>query len=112
MSSLFHASNKAKNILVLGKDFTQGLDHTTIFAGKFYSINFTKTNAKFCFSLHYNGSNSYLFVNDTKDSDIIVALICSGNISGDFSVDNMKKTALTGYVYNFSVIMILLQIIR
>ena len=43
-----------------------------------YSINFTKTNIKFCLSLHYNGSNSYLFVNGTeihkfktKDSEII-----------------------------------------
>ena len=52
MSSSVHASNKSKNILVLGKAFTQGLDHITIFAGKLYSINFTETNAKFCLSLH------------------------------------------------------------
>ena len=42
-------------ILVLGKDFVQGLDNTTIYAEKLYSINFTKTNTKFCLSLHYNG---------------------------------------------------------
>ena len=110
MSSSAHANNKRKNILVLGKDFTQGLDHKTIYARKLYSINFTKTNTKFCYSLHYNGSNSYLFVNCTeirkfkaKDSEIIAAPICLGNISRDFSVDNMKKTRLTGYVYDFSV---------
>ena len=47
-----------KNILVLAKGFIQGLDYTTIYAEKFYSINFTKTNTKFCLSLHYNGANS------------------------------------------------------
>ena len=47
MSSSIHATNKTKNILVLGKDFVQGLDDTTIYAEKLYSINFTKTNTKF-----------------------------------------------------------------
>ena len=110
MSSSVHANNKTKNILVLGKDFTQGLYNTTIYAEKIYPINFTKTNIKFCLSLHYNGSNNYLFVNGnkihkfkTKNSEIIAAPICLGNISRDFSVDNMKKTRLNGYVYHFSV---------
>ena len=31
-----------------------------------YSINFTVTKKKFCLSLHYNGGNSYLFVNGTE----------------------------------------------
>ena len=60
--------------------------------------------------MHYNGSNSYLSANGTeiykfktKDSEIIAALICLGNISRDFLVDNMKKTGLNGYVYDFSV---------
>ena len=29
--------------------------------------------------------------------------LCFGNISGDFSANNIKKTGLNGYVYNFSV---------
>ena len=29
--------------------------------------------------------------------------MCLGNISKDFSVDNMKKTGINGYVYDFSV---------
>ena len=110
MSSFVHANNKTKHILVLGKDFIQGLYNTTIYAEKLYSINFTKTNTKYCLSLHYNGGNSYLFVNDTeiikfkaKDSDIAAAPLCLGNISKDFSVDNMKNTELNGYVYYFSV---------
>ena len=110
MSSSVHANNKTRNNLVLGKDFAQGFDNTTIYAEKLYSVNFTKPNTQFCLSLHYNGSNSYLFVNGTKirkfktkDSEIIAAPICLENMSRDFSVDNMKKTGLNGYVYDFSV---------
>ena len=110
MSSSIHSTNKTKNILVLGKDVVHKLDNKTIYAEKLYSGNFTKTSAKFCLSLHYNGSNRHLFVNGTeihksktKDSEIIAAPICLGNISRDFSVDNMKKTGLNGYVYDFSV---------
>ena len=44
MSSSVHANNKAKNILVLSKGFAQGLDNTTIYVEKLYSINFTKNN--------------------------------------------------------------------
>ena len=65
---------------------------------------------KFCLNLHYNLANSYLFVNGTeiwkfkaKDSEIVASPLCLGNISKDWSVDNMKKTGLTGYVYDFSV---------
>ena len=61
-------------------------------------------------SLHYNGSNSYLFVNGTKihklkakDSDIVATPLCLGNISKEWSVDNMKRTGFNGYVYDFSV---------
>ena len=65
---------------------------------------------KFCLSLHYNGANSYLFVNDTeiikfkaKDSKIVASPLCLGNISKDWSIDNMKRTGFTGCVYDFSV---------
>ena len=63
MSSSVHANNRTKNISVLDKDFIQGLDNITIYGEKLHSINLTKTNTKFCLSLHYNGANSYLFVN-------------------------------------------------
>ena len=76
-----------------------------------YSINFTVTKKKFCLSLHYNGVNSYLFVNGTeiykfkaKDSAIVATPLFLGNISKDWSADNMKKkTGFDGYVYGFSV---------
>ena len=60
-------------------------------------------------SLHYNGSNSYLFVNGTemikfkaKDLEILAYLLCLGNISKDWSQDNIKKTRFNGYIYDFS----------
>ena len=38
-----------------------------------------------------------------KNSEIVANPLSLGNISKDFSVDNMKKTGLNGYVYDFSV---------
>ena len=53
LSSSSHANNKKSNILVLGKDFVQGINGTTIYTEKLYSINFTeKKNLKNCLSLH------------------------------------------------------------
>ena len=48
-----------------------------------------------------NGTEIYKF--KAKDSEIVPSLLCSGNISKDWSVDNMKRTGFTGYVYDFSV---------
>ena len=60
--------------------------------------------------MHYNGANSYSFVNGTgihkfkaKDSEIVGTPLCLRNISKYFLVDNMKKTGLNGYVYDFVV---------
>ena len=85
MSSSTKIDNRKKDILILGKDPTH-------------------------LSLHYNRTNSYLFVNGkeilkfkAKDSKVISTPLCLGNISKDWSVDNMKKTGLNGYVYDFSV---------
>ena len=50
MSFSAHIDNKKKDILVLGIDPTQGLEHT-LMAEKIYSINFTVTKKKFCFTL-------------------------------------------------------------
>ena len=98
VSSSVHANNRTKNILVLGKDFIRGLENTIKYVEKMYLINFTEIKKKNCLSLHYNGANSYLFINDTeihkfkaKDSVIVVTPLCLANISKDFSVDNIKK---------------------
>ena len=73
-------------------------------------INFIVTRKKFCLSLHYNGANSCLFVSGTeiykfnaKVFEIVATPLCLGNISKDWSADNMKKTGFNGYVYDFSV---------
>ena len=101
MRSSVHVDNNKKDILILGKGATQGLDSTTLTAEKLYKINFTEKNKKLCLSLHHNGANSYLFVNGTeiheftaKDSDIVANPLCLGNVSKDFSVDNMKKNRI------------------
>ena len=49
MSSSAHANNKTRSILVLGKDFIQRIDGTTIYAEKMYLTNFTGANKKVLF---------------------------------------------------------------
>ena len=66
MSFPVHIDNKGKDTLILGKGSTQGLDEHSLTAEKMYSINFTDHRKKCCLSLHYNGANSYLFVNGTE----------------------------------------------
>ena len=111
MSSSVHVDNKGKDILILGEGPTQGLDDTTLTAEAKYPINFTQSGKRFVLSLHYNGSNSFLFVNATKvyqfkakNSEIKGYWLCIGNISKDFAVNNIKKkTGLKGVVKFFSV---------
>ena len=98
---------RKKDIFALVKGPKQGIDYTTLTAKAQYSINFSRSNRKFHLSLHYDGSNSFLFVNATKiyqfkanDSKCPLWL---GNISKDFASINMKKAGLNGYVYKFSV---------
>ena len=108
MSPSTKIDNRKKDILILGIGSTQGLENM-LSAEKMYSINFTKKNTTFCLSLHYNRANSYLFVNGTeiikfkaKDSEILAYSLCLGNISKDWSLDNVKKTGFNGYIYDFS----------
>ena len=58
----------------------------------------------------YNVVNSYFIVNGVeiykfkaRDSETNGSPLCLGNVSKDFSVDNMKNTGLYGYVYGFSI---------
>ena len=110
MSSSIHVDNKGKDILILGKGWTQGLGEHSLTAEKMYSISFTDHRKKYCLSLHYNEANSYLFLNGTeiikskaKNSEIVAKPLRLGNISKDWSVDSMKDAGLNGYVYDFSV---------
>ena len=63
-----------------------------------YPINFTLPEKRFTLSLHYNGSNSFLFDNATKIYqfkakyfEIKYYALCSVNISKDFTIDNIEK---------------------
>ena len=110
MNSYIPIDNKGKDILILGRGPAEVLGEHSLTAEKMYSINFTLTKKKLCLSFHYNGANSYLFVNGTevikfkaKDSEIVANPLCLGNISKDWSTDNMKRTGFNGYVYDFSV---------
>ena len=58
----------------------------------------------------YYEVNRYIFINEdevhkfkAKDSEINVAPLWLGKVSKDFLVENMKKTRLYGYVYEFSI---------
>ena len=104
-----HSTNKKQNIYVLGNDFVQGINGTTIYAEKIYKTNFTQSNKKFVSLLHYNDSNSYLFVNGSQElqfkSNINYSdrnLLCLGNISSGWTQKNSTKTRLYGNVYEFA----------
>ena len=66
MSSSLHVDNKGKDILILVEGPTQGLDAATLTAEAKYPINFVQSGTRFVLSLHYYGSNNFLFVNATK----------------------------------------------
>ena len=110
MSSSVHVDNKGKDILIIGEGPTQGLDDTTLTAEAKYPINFTQSGKRFVLSLHYNERNSLLFVNATKvyqfkakKYEIKDNALCLGNISRDFTINNMTKTGLKGVIKCFSV---------
>ena len=83
LRSCTHANNRANNILALGKDFIQGKNGTAIYAEKIHTPNFTVYGKKVRLGLHYNGDNSYLFVNGrqivkfkAKDFEIVPYSLC------------------------------------
>ena len=103
MSSSIHATNKLNNIYILGKSETQRINGTTLYAEKIYKKKFTEPDKKFVLSLHYNGDNSYLFVNGVQKLKLKSVinyknrnLLCLGNISSDWSLKNSTKTGLYG----------------
>ena len=88
-SFISHERNRQNEIYVLGKDFIQGVTTvgptgltgktskgTTIYAEKVYKHNFTKPNEKFVISLHYNGDNSYLFLNGGEELKFKAKTFC------------------------------------
>ena len=110
MSSSVHIDNKIKDILILGKGPTEGFDGIAFTAEALYPINFMQPAKRFALSLHFNGSNSFLFVNDTKvyqfkakHSEIKIYSLCLGNVSKDFTINNIKKS----YLKNLLILLII-----
>ena len=109
MSSSVHATNRANHIY-MGKGFVQGINDTTIYTEKNFYRNFTDPGKKFVISLHYNGDNSYLFVNGrqelkfkAKNDQIIDDKLCLGNLSSEWTTIESEKTGLYGDIYDFVV---------
>ena len=101
MSSSVHINNNEKDIWILGKGPTQGLDGTAFTAGTLYHIKFTQSRKKFVLSLHSGGSSSFLFVNATKvyqpkgkQSKIKDYALYLGNILKDFAISGKKKSRI------------------
>ena len=110
VSSSIHATNRPNNIYVMGKEFIQGINDTTIYAEKLFHNNFTELGVKFVLSLHYNGDNSYLFANGrqelkfkAKDDQIINEKLCIGNLSSERTKSESEKTDLYRNIYDFVV---------
>ena len=110
MSSSVHIDNNGKDILILGEGPIQGLDDTTLTAAAIYPINFTQPNKRFVLTIHYTGSNSFMFVNATKIYQFSIKdyTLFLGNISKDFTINVMKKTGLKEIVVFFLLMLILL----
>ena len=109
-NSLIHANNKANNIYIMGDLFVQGINDTALYAEKVCSRNFTQPSTKFVLSLHYNGDNSYLFVNSkqelkfkAKTESLFREKLCIGNLSDKWSTSESEKTGLYGNIYDFVV---------
>ena len=103
MSFSTHASNRANNIYLMGELFIQGINGTTIYAEKKFYINFTNPGKKIILSLHYNGDDSYLFVNGRqelkfkcKTDQLVKEKLCIGNLSDQWTASESEKVGLYG----------------
>ena len=109
-SSLVHSNNTANNIYVMGDGIVQGINDTKLYVEKTYSQNFTQPSKTFVLSLHYNGDDSYLFVNGkqelkfkVKTDQLVKEKLCIGNLSDQWTASESEKTELYGNIYNFVV---------
>ena len=110
MSFSVHATNRANHIYLMGTGLTQGINDTAIYAEKNFYRNFTDFGKKFVLSLHYNGGDSYLFVNGRqelkfkcKTDQLVKETLCIGNLSDQWTTRESEKTRLYGNIYDFVV---------
>ena len=96
MSSAVDVDKKAKDILIISEEPTQGLDDTRFTTEGNYPINFTQSGKRFVLSIHNHESNSLSFVNASKVYQFRVKAskikhYKLGNVSKGFIINNMKK---------------------
>ena len=110
MSSSVHATNRANHIYLIGTGLTQDINDTMIYAEKNIYRNFIDFGKKFVLSLHYNGDNSYLFVNGrqelkfkAKTDQLVKEKLCIGNLSDQWTASESEKTGVYGKIYDFVV---------
>ena len=107
MSFSIHKTNRANHIYLMGTGLTQGINDTTIYAEKNFYRNFKDPGKKFVLSLHYNGDDSYLFVNGRqelkfkcKTDQLVKEKLCIGNLSDQWTTSESEKTGLYGNIYD------------
>ena len=110
MSFGAHASNRENHIYLMGDGLTQGINDTTLYVEKNYWRNFTDPGKKFIISLHFNGDESYFFVNGrqelkfkAKTDQLVKEKLCIGNLSDQWTASESEKTGLYGNIYDFLV---------
>ena len=110
LSSSIHATNAANHIYCFGEGLTQGINEIMIYAEKNYNRIFSEHGEKFVLSLHYNGDDSYLFVNGrqelkfkAKNDQLVKEKLCIGNLSDQWTASESEKTGLYGNIYDFVV---------
>ena len=108
MSFSVHGTNRANHIYLMGTGLTQGINGTATYAEKNFYRNFTDFGKKFVLSLHYNGDNSYLFVNGrqelkfkAKTDQLVKEKLCIGNLSDQWTTSESEKTGVYGKIYDF-----------
>ena len=110
MSFSVPATNRANHIYLMGTGLTEGINDTTIYAEKNCYRNFTDFGKKIVLSLHYNGDDSYLFVNGRqelkfkcKTDQLVIEKLCIGNLRDQWTTSESEKTGLYGNIYDFVV---------
>ena len=110
MSFSVHATNRANNVYVMSTGLTQGIHDTMLYAEKNFYRNFTDLGKKFMLSLHYNGDDSYLFVNGRqelkfkcKTDQLVKEKLCIRNLSDQWTTSESEKIVVYGKIYDFVV---------
>ena len=110
MSFSAHATNRANHIYLMGDGLTQGINDTTLYVEKNYWRNFKDPGKKIIISLHYNGDESYFFVNGrqelkfkAKTNQLVKEKLCIGNLSDQWTASESEKTGLYGSIYDLVV---------